>query len=31
MVEQSIMIGSQWAVFEPNDQTLWKKLVRDGR
>jgi len=31
MVEQSIMIGSQWAVFEPNDQTLWKKLVRDVR
>ena len=31
MVEQSIMMGSQWAVFEPNDQTLWKKLVRDVR
>ena len=31
MVEQSIMIGSQWAVFEPNDQTLWKKLTRDVR
>ena len=31
MVEQSIMIGSQWAVFEPNDHTLWKKLVRDVR
>jgi hypothetical protein len=29
MVEQSIMLGSQWAVFEPNDQTLWKKLTRD--
>ena len=29
MVEQSIMLGSQWAVFEPNDQTLWKKLSRD--
>jgi hypothetical protein len=31
MVEQSIMLGSQWAVFEPNDNTLWKKLTRDVR
>ena len=31
MVEQSIMMGSQWAVFEPNDHTLWKKLTRDVR
>jgi len=31
MVEQSIMVGSQWAVFEPNDNTLWKKLTRDVR
>ena len=31
MVEQSIMGGMQWAVFEPNDQTLWKKLSRDTR
>ncbi len=31
MVEQSIMIGSQWSVFEPNDHTLWKKLTRDVR
>lgn len=31
MVEQSIMLGSQWSVFEPNDQTLWKKLTRDTR
>ena len=31
MVEQSIMLGSQWSVFEPNDQTLWKKLTRDVR
>ena len=31
MVEQSVLIGAQWAVFEPNDQTLWKKLVRDVR
>jgi phage tail sheath protein FI len=31
MVEQSIMLGSQWSVFEPNDETLWKKLTRDTR
>jgi phage tail sheath protein FI len=31
MIEQSILLGSQWAVFEPNDQTLWKKLNRDVR
>jgi len=31
MIEQSIMIGSQWAVFEPNDHVLWKKLTRDVR
>jgi len=31
MVQQSIMVGSQWAVFEPNDTTLWKKLTRDVR
>lgn len=31
MVEQSIMAGSQWAVFEPNDQLLWTKLTRDVR
>jgi len=31
MIEQSIMGGSQWAVFEPNDQSLWKKLTRDVR
>jgi hypothetical protein len=31
MVEQSMMLGSQWAVFEPNDFTLWKKLTRDIR
>ncbi len=31
MVEQSIMLGSQWSVFEPNDHTLWKKLTRDVR
>jgi uncharacterized protein len=31
MVEQSVLLGSQWSVFEPNDSTLWKKLVRDVR
>jgi len=31
MVEQSIFLGSQWSVFEPNDQGLWKKLTRDIR
>jgi phage tail sheath protein FI len=29
MVEQSIMQGMQWAVFEPNDTHLWSKLNRD--
>jgi len=31
MVEQSIMTGMQWAVFEPNDRFLWSKLTRDVR
>jgi len=31
MVEQSIMQGMQWAVFEPNDHFLWSKLTRDVR
>ncbi|MBD89333.1 MAG: phage tail protein [Deltaproteobacteria bacterium] len=29
MVEQSIEIGTQWAVFEPNDHRLWKRVNRD--
>ena len=29
MVEQSIEIGTQWVVFEPNDQRLWKRVTRD--
>ena len=29
MVEASIEIGTQWAVFEPNDQRLWKRVTRD--
>ena len=28
-VEQSIKLGTRWAVFEPNDQSLWGKLKRD--
>lgn len=31
MVEQSILQGMQWAVFEPNDKFLWSKLTRDVR
>jgi uncharacterized protein len=31
MIEQSIMLGMQWAVFEPNDRFLWSKLTRDVR
>jgi phage tail sheath protein FI len=29
MVEKSLMDGSKWAVFEPNDVFLWKKLTRN--
>ncbi|MCZ6602450.1 MAG: phage tail sheath family protein [Planctomycetota bacterium] len=29
MVEQSIEIGTQWVVFEPNDAALWKRISRD--
>jgi phage tail sheath protein FI len=28
-VEESIRLGTQWAVFEPNDFSLWQKLKRD--
>lgn len=31
VIEQSIMAGTQWCVFEPNDQNLWKKIVRNVR
>ncbi len=31
MIEQSILQGMQWAVFEPNDKYLWSKLTRDVR
>ncbi len=27
-IEQSLIEGLRWAVFEPNDPTLWKKLKR---
>jgi uncharacterized protein len=29
MVEQSIEGGTQWVVFEPNDERLWKRVTRD--
>jgi phage tail sheath protein FI len=29
MVEASLERGTQWAVFEPNDYTLWARLSRD--
>ncbi len=29
MVEQTIEIGTQWVVFEPNDERLWKRVTRD--
>jgi len=28
-VEHSIENGTQWCVFEPNDQKLWKKVSRN--
>jgi phage tail sheath protein FI len=29
MVEESIKRGTNWIVFEPNDQTLWKRITRN--
>ncbi|MGJ4951497.1 phage tail sheath family protein [Bradyrhizobium sp. HKCCYLS20291] len=29
MLEQSILDGTQWATFEPNDLTLWKSIERN--
>jgi phage tail sheath protein FI len=29
-VEESIAEGSQWAVFEPNDEVLWAKIIRSA-
>lgn len=28
-LEESIEEGTQWVVFEPNDQVLWKRIVRN--
>jgi phage tail sheath protein FI len=28
-IRQSIMEGTRWAVFEPNDETLWRSIRRD--
>ncbi|MCW8928907.1 MAG: phage tail sheath subtilisin-like domain-containing protein [Gammaproteobacteria bacterium] len=29
MIEESISESTRWVVFEPNDETLWKSIVRD--
>jgi uncharacterized protein len=29
MIEESIIGGTRWIVFEPNDRTLWKSIRRD--
>jgi phage tail sheath protein FI len=29
MIEESIERGTQWVVFEPNDQMLWGRITRD--
>jgi len=29
MIEESIALGTNWIVFEPNDRTLWKSIRRD--
>jgi phage tail sheath protein FI len=29
MIEESIVEGTNWIVFEPNDRTLWKHIRRD--
>jgi phage tail sheath protein FI len=31
MIEESIALNTRWVVFEPNDFTLWKSIVRDIR
>jgi phage tail sheath protein FI len=28
-VEKSLLLGTQWAVFEPNDEDLWARVKRD--
>jgi phage tail sheath protein FI len=30
-VEESILQGTNWTVFEPNDETLWRAIKRDIR
>ena len=30
-VESSLMLGTQWVVFEPNDKDLWQRLIRTIR
>jgi phage tail sheath protein FI len=30
-VESSLMNGTQWVVFEPNDKDLWERLIRTIR
>ena len=29
-VEESIAEGTHWAVFEPNDERLWAKIIRSA-
>jgi uncharacterized protein len=29
MIEESIKEGTRWTVFEPNDERLWKSVMRD--
>lgn len=31
MIEESIGRATRWVVFEPNDMSLWKRIVRDVR
>lgn len=31
MIEESISRATRWVVFEPNDMSLWKRIVRDVR
>ena len=31
MIEESIALSTRWIVFEPNDPSLWKKIIRDVR
>jgi hypothetical protein len=30
-VESSVRLGTQWVVFEPNDKTLWERVIRTLR